>query len=63
MFVRTSESGEAKVYLTSFQADTDSDIADLPTDCAIGSDCIVVSSGKLQCLTSDRTWVELGSGE
>lgn len=63
MFVRTSESGEAETYLTSFQADTDSDIADLPLDCAVGSDCIVISSGKLQFLTSDKTWKEFGAGE
>jgi hypothetical protein len=40
-------------------ADTDADIADLPTDVGVGSDCIVLESSSVYMLGSDHVWHEL----
>lgn len=47
----------------SFYADTEADIANLPTDeetVAPGSDCMVIETANIYMLDSTRTWSPLG---
>ena len=40
-------------------ADTESDIADLPTDVGIGSDCICLENSSVYMLGNDKVWHEI----
>ena len=40
-------------------ADTESDIANLPTDVGVGSDCICLENSSVWMLGNDNTWHEL----
>ena len=40
-------------------ADTVADVADLPTDVGVGSDCIVLENSSVYMLGSDLIWHEL----
>ena len=40
-------------------ADTLADLADLPTEYGVGSDCIVLENSSVYMLGNDQTWHEL----
>lgn len=40
-------------------ADTVADVADLPTDVGVGSDCIVLENSSVYMLGNDLVWHEL----
>lgn len=40
-------------------ADTVADVADLPTDVGVGSDCIVLENSSVYMLGTDGVWHEL----
>ena len=40
-------------------ADTVADVADLPTDVGVGSDCIVLENSSVYMLGKDSVWHEL----
>lgn len=46
-------------YYQAFVADTESDIASLPTQCAPGSTCLVVGNSSLYVLGNDNIWHKL----
>lgn len=45
--------------LNSYVADTDADIASLPTDVAPGSTCIVTSPTSVYMLNTNKEWIKL----
>lgn len=46
-------------YVTEFVADTEADIANLPTTVYPGSTCIVAENAKVFILNASKQWVEL----
>ena len=46
-------------YYQALVADTESDVADLPTDCAPGSTCLVVGGSSLWIFGNDNEWHKL----
>lgn len=52
------QSGQTTAYLKEFVVDTTAEIASLPTfpNCAIGSNCLVLSSSEVYMLGNDNLW-------
>lgn len=52
--------GNRKEYdIRQFVCDTTADIAELPTNCAIGSSVLVVANSSVWILGSDREWHQI----
>lgn len=48
-------------YVTEFIADTDADVAELPTTgVAAGSTCIVAATATVYIFNNEKIWVKLG---
>lgn len=56
MFSATKTGDKQAPYVVELVADSDDDIADLPTYYAPGSTCIVVSSSSVYILNNDNEW-------
>lgn len=57
MYKIREQSGELEAYVTEFIADTEADMADVPTkNCAIGSTCLVIETSNVYMLNNDREW-------
>lgn len=52
----TKQSGKETTYVTEFVADTESEIATLPTNCAIGSTCFIIENSSVYMLNGSRIW-------
>ena len=46
-------------YHAEFVADARADIASLPTDCEVGSSCIVIEDSSVWMLNTEHVWTEL----
>lgn len=46
-------------YHAEFVADARTDIESLPTDCEVGSSCIVIEDSSVWMLNTEHVWTEL----
>ncbi len=53
------QNDNVSAYVTEFVADTEADIATLPTDVFPGSTCIVAETANVYILNSKREWIKL----
>lgn len=60
MYRLYKQNDDIQAYVTEFVADTDADIADLPTTVYPGSVCIVAESANVYILNASKEWVLLG---
>lgn len=59
MFNIMKQNDKTATYVTEYVADTDADIADLPTNIYPGSVCIVTENSKVYMLNASKQWVEI----
>ena len=60
MAVNITANAEDVTYgVNSYVADTDADIANLSTDAAPGSTCIVISPTSVYMLNTNKEWIKL----
>lgn len=59
MYRLYKQNDNIQTYVTEFVADTEADIANLPTTVYPGSTCIVAESSKVYILNASKQWVEL----
>ena len=55
----TKQGDSVQNYVLELAADTRADIELLPTDCQVGSTCIVIADSSVWMLGSDGNWHEL----
>lgn len=55
----TAQSGEIQYNVVELVADTVADIANLPTNCAPGSTCVVIENSSVWIIDSAGVWHEL----
>lgn len=60
MYNITKTADRTAAYIMELIADTEEDVASLPTHYAPGSTCIVVSPASVYILNSKKKWVKLG---
>ena len=60
MFRLYKQNDDTQAYVTEYVADTESDVADLPTDVYPGSTCIVAATASVYILNASKEWVKLG---
>ena len=60
MFRIYKQNDNTQPYVTEYIADTDSDVAELPTDVYPGSTCIVADSTNVYILNTSKQWIKLG---
>lgn len=58
MINKFSNQGVPKYDLLELVLDDESDVQNLPTNCAPGSLALVISSGNLYVMKSNKTWVK-----
>lgn len=61
MFSVVKQNDHTAVYVTEYVADTEADIADLPTDVYPGSTCTVTATSAVYMLNNSGTWVKQAS--
>jgi len=61
MFSITKQSDNISPYIVEYVADTEADVAQLPTTSAYpGSTCLVIETATVWILNNNRKWVKLG---
>lgn len=60
MFDVYKQNDNISAYVTEYVADTEADIADLPTTVYPGSTCIVTETSSVYMLSANHQWVKLG---
>lgn len=59
MFNITKQGEHSTAYVTEYVADTTADVADLPTNNAPGSTCIVIETADVYMLNNKKEWKKL----
>ena len=59
MFSVTKNSDTTQPYIVEITADTEADVAKLPTHYTPGSTCLVIAESKVYILNHNHEWVEL----
>lgn len=59
MFNIVKQSDHATAYVTEFVADTEADVANLPTTVAPGSTCIVIDTSNVYMLNNKKEWKQI----
>ena len=59
MFNIIKQGERSSAYVTEYVADTPADLADLPTNNAPGSTCIVISTSEVYMLNNNKEWKRL----
>lgn len=59
MYSIIRENDRAKYSITDYVADTEADIADLPTTANPGSTCIVIETSNVYMLNNQKQWKQI----
>ena len=60
MIILTSQSGKIMTYVNSYQADVEEDVEKIDLkEAAPGSSCLVLETGNVYMLNSEKQWVLL----
>lgn len=60
MFIIINQTSGSGRYITEFQADDIADVVNLPTDCGIGSSCLVLEpESAVFILNSKKEWIKI----
>jgi hypothetical protein len=57
MFNIMKQGDHFTAYITEFAADSEADVANLPTTVAPGSSCIVIETSNVYMLNNNREWM------
>jgi hypothetical protein len=60
MYRLYKQNDDVAAYVTEFVADTDADVASLPTTVYPGSTCVVADSANVYIFNASYKWVKLG---
>ncbi len=53
------QNDNVSAYVTEFVVDTEADVANLPTNVAPGSNCVVAATGNVYILNTKKQWIKL----
>ena len=59
MIKLTSSNGEIQYDVNEYVCDTPEDVAKLPKNCSMGGSAIVISTGDVYMLNSQKEWVKV----
>jgi hypothetical protein len=59
MFNTIKQSDRTTAYVTEYVADTEADVANLPTTVTPGSTCIVIETGSVYMLNNSKEWKQI----